>query len=610
MSTFEKILTGQKVVIVRAEELNVSGSFFRNKIKYHDYLRKRMIVNPARGPFHFRAPSKLFYKTIRGMIPHKTARGAEALKRLKIFEGIPPPYDKKKRMVVPDALRVLRLKPGRKYTTISRLSNEVGWKYGEVVKKLEEKRKVKSKEFYERKKKLEKIKNQAFKNKAGDLSTIKQGISAFESEEVWDTKVQQFHGGQDWKYLENFVEDFSVTTNALGTPKDALEAAKEAIYTCHHYPPGNQEPAKTSLAKFLWSDDYSSHKDRLLLGNGASELIDLVTRSAPFGTWKPGPWDTQYKEYHRSAETNGRTILQPQDTTPANLLCIVNPCNPTGDYKNINDLKYWIDKNVEDGGFVIVDESMQPWLSSDFRTDSLLSQHEFLYLLYETRRVSVYVIHSWTKIWSCTGLRLGSVICPTSAHCDVLKKLQVPWSVNSPALAFLNAVVKDTEYMEKTWELTPKWRSELIERLRVLSEAIIKAKDDEGYEWEFHGKSFLSYIWINMKSKEIVEEAIGKAKAAGVPVRSGVPGYDRPTYLRVAVREPSKVDILIKAWRSDSDEVTFDEDEENAVDDLAGVFVVTCDLVDCVLDNKDLELEELFEPDEFLLTNLLTSLVI
>ncbi|GBC15238.2 60S ribosomal protein L16 [Rhizophagus irregularis DAOM 181602=DAOM 197198] len=555
----KQILTGQKVVIVRAEELNVSGSFFRNKIKYHDYLRKRMIVNPARGPFHFRAPSKLFYKTIRGMIPHKTARGAEALKRLKIFEGIPPPYDKKKRMVVPDALRVLRLKPGRKYTTISRLSNEVGWKYGEVVKKLEEKRKVKSKEFYERKKKLEKIKNQAFKNKAGDLSTIKQGISAFEiandlfieemeSEEVWDTKVQQFHGGQDWKYLENFVEDFSVTTNALGTPKDALEAAKEAIYTCHHYPPGNQEPAKTSLAKFLWSDDYSSHKDRLLLGNGASELIDLVTRSAPFGTWKPGPWDTQYKEYHRSAETNGRTILQPQDTTPANLLCIVNPCNPTGDYKNINDLKYWIDKNVEDGGFVIVDESMQPWLSSDFRTDSLLSQHEFLYLLYETRRVSVYVIHSWTKIWSCTGLRLGSVICPTSAHCDVLKKLQVPWSVNSPALAFLNAVVKDTEYMEKTWELTPKWRSELIERLRVLSEAIIKAKDDEGYEWEFHGKSFLSYIWINMKSKEIVEEAIGKAKAAGVPVRSGVPGYDRPTYLRVAVREPSKVDILIKAW--------------------------------------------------------------
>lgn len=52
------------------------------------------------------------------MIPHKTPRGATALERLKLFEGVPPPYDHKKRMVVPEALRVLRLKPGRKYCTV------------------------------------------------------------------------------------------------------------------------------------------------------------------------------------------------------------------------------------------------------------------------------------------------------------------------------------------------------------------------------------------------------------------------------------------------------------------------------------------------------------
>lgn len=52
------------------------------------------------------------------MIPHKTARGAAAIDRIKLFEGVPPPYDRKKKMVVPDALRVLRLKPGRKYCTV------------------------------------------------------------------------------------------------------------------------------------------------------------------------------------------------------------------------------------------------------------------------------------------------------------------------------------------------------------------------------------------------------------------------------------------------------------------------------------------------------------
>lgn len=75
----------------------------------------------------------MFWRTVRGMIPHKTARGQAAMERLKTFEGVPAPYDKKKRVVVPQALRVLRLKPGRKYCTVGRLGHEFGWKYQDVV---------------------------------------------------------------------------------------------------------------------------------------------------------------------------------------------------------------------------------------------------------------------------------------------------------------------------------------------------------------------------------------------------------------------------------------------------------------------------------------------
>ena len=57
------------------------------------------------------------------------------MERLKVFEGVPPPYDKVKRVVVPQALRILRLKPGRKYCTVGRLSHEVGWKYQDVVER-------------------------------------------------------------------------------------------------------------------------------------------------------------------------------------------------------------------------------------------------------------------------------------------------------------------------------------------------------------------------------------------------------------------------------------------------------------------------------------------
>jgi len=146
----KNILNGNKVVVVRCEGINQSGNFYRNKLKVLKFLRLRCNVKPSRGPFHFRAPSKMFWRTVRGMVPHKTERGKDAMKRLQTFEGVPPPYDKKKRMVVPSALKVLRLKPGRKFCSLGRLSHDVGWKYQDVIETLEAKRKVKAQDFYNR----------------------------------------------------------------------------------------------------------------------------------------------------------------------------------------------------------------------------------------------------------------------------------------------------------------------------------------------------------------------------------------------------------------------------------------------------------------------------
>ena len=105
----KEVLNGQKVVVVRCEELCISGGLVRQKMKYMRFLRKRMNTKPSHGPIHFRAPAKILWRTVRGMIPHKTKRGAAALARFKAYEGIPPPYDKTKRMVIPDALKSVTL---------------------------------------------------------------------------------------------------------------------------------------------------------------------------------------------------------------------------------------------------------------------------------------------------------------------------------------------------------------------------------------------------------------------------------------------------------------------------------------------------------------------
>mmetsp|Transcript_33382 Transcript_33382/g.51877 ORF Transcript_33382/g.51877 Transcript_33382/m.51877 type:complete len:202 (-) Transcript_33382:45-650(-) len=159
----KEILNGQHVVCVRTEDINISGSLYRNKLKYAAFKRKKMNSNPRRGPFHFRAPSKILWRCIRGMLPYKTARGRAALDRFKSFEGMPHPYDRKKRMVIPQALKVLRLKPERRFCKLGDLSNDFGWKHRELLERLESQRKVQSEAFYKKKKETAKAKAAARK---------------------------------------------------------------------------------------------------------------------------------------------------------------------------------------------------------------------------------------------------------------------------------------------------------------------------------------------------------------------------------------------------------------------------------------------------------------
>lgn len=152
-------------------------SVTRNKVKYAQFIKKRMNTNPSRGPYHFRSPARIFWRTLRGMMPHKTIRGQLALGRLATFEGIPEPYDKKKRVVVPAALKVLRLRADRNFTVLGELSKEVGWGYTDLVARLEAQRKIKEQAFYAEKK--AKAAAVAKATKAADLSKVAPLLASF-----------------------------------------------------------------------------------------------------------------------------------------------------------------------------------------------------------------------------------------------------------------------------------------------------------------------------------------------------------------------------------------------------------------------------------------------
>ena len=70
--------------------------------------------------------------------------------RLKVFEGCPAPYDTKKREVIPDALRAVKLSSFRKFCQLGDLSSQVGWGKQNLISSLEDKRRERAAAYHKK----------------------------------------------------------------------------------------------------------------------------------------------------------------------------------------------------------------------------------------------------------------------------------------------------------------------------------------------------------------------------------------------------------------------------------------------------------------------------
>ncbi|CAD25327.1 60S RIBOSOMAL PROTEIN L13A (L16) [Encephalitozoon cuniculi GB-M1] len=129
------LLEGVRVTVVCAEEAVFVGSLERAMDKFKQYLNKRCLVNPRRGPFHFREPRMHLAKIIRRMISYKKPRGKAAMSRLATYEGIPRELEGQPRYKVTCAFVKYTGNPNR-YVTLGKLLSMFGWKHAEAAKSL------------------------------------------------------------------------------------------------------------------------------------------------------------------------------------------------------------------------------------------------------------------------------------------------------------------------------------------------------------------------------------------------------------------------------------------------------------------------------------------
>jgi large subunit ribosomal protein L13 len=119
------VLSGKRVVVVNSEKILVSGARESVIEEWKSWLEIKSRVNPLYGPIHYRRPDRLFKRVVRGMLPREKPKGKDALKRLKVYIGLPDELSNKSFERFPE---IEAKRPIPLYLTVAELSKSLGWR--------------------------------------------------------------------------------------------------------------------------------------------------------------------------------------------------------------------------------------------------------------------------------------------------------------------------------------------------------------------------------------------------------------------------------------------------------------------------------------------------
>jgi large subunit ribosomal protein L13 len=118
------VLSGKRVVVVNAEKALISGSRTSVINQWKERLELGSKVNPIYGPIHPRRPDNILRRMVRGMVPRKKPKGATAMKRLRVYIGVPSGVDESKMTKFEETTAT---RPIPVYVTMGDLSRSLGW---------------------------------------------------------------------------------------------------------------------------------------------------------------------------------------------------------------------------------------------------------------------------------------------------------------------------------------------------------------------------------------------------------------------------------------------------------------------------------------------------
>ncbi|RMF23190.1 MAG: histidinol-phosphate transaminase [Deltaproteobacteria bacterium] len=236
--------------------------------------------------------------------------------------------------------------------------------------------------------------------------------------------------------------------NPLGPSPLALEAIRRALADVHRYPDGSGVVLRAALAERLGVES-----DRVLLGNGSNELIELVVRTfvgpgeqVVFSegafliydlvarTCRAEPVEVAAKGFSHDLEAIAAAVGE-----RTRVVFLANPNNPTGTIFRRAEWHAFLDR-IPAGVIVAVDQAYAEYACDPEYPDAICDLE---------RHPGVLVLRTFSKIYGLAGLRIGYA-AGSRELIDAMARVRAPFSVNSLAQAAALAALSDEDHVERS----------------------------------------------------------------------------------------------------------------------------------------------------------------
>ena len=304
--------------------------------------------------------------------------------------------------------------------------------------------------------------------------------------------------------------------NPLGASPKAIAAAREALDEIGLYPDGNGFALKDALVK-----RYGVKHERIVLGNGSNDLLELAARAFltvgdrvvyadhsfavyALATQAVGAIGISVaaKDFGHDLDAMGKAAVE----QGAKMIFIANPNNPTGTFLSGESLRRFL-SGLPAKILVVLDEAYNEYLPEEKRYDSVSWLNEFPNLI---------ISRTFSKAYGLASLRVGYAL-GNAQVVDMMNRVRQPFNVNSMAQAAAVAALLDTDFVRQTFELNRRGMEQIVAGLANL-----------GLE---HIPSFGNFVCFKVRDAAKIYRRLLEL---GVIVRP-VANYAMPDYLRVSI---------------------------------------------------------------------------